>query len=105
MAKETVQAVRLAELEAARKEQEALKRRDTIILEAEQSAKEIVNSIAQQALDKAEQRKTAAMKAGMDLLATAKVKSEQEVLIMKELALRKEEEAIRMILASVLHAS
>ena len=105
MAKETVEAVRLAELEAARKEQEALKRRDLIISEAERSAREIVNSTSQQALEKAELRKEAAKNAGTQLLEAAKAKSEQEVLMMKELALRKEEEAIRMILASVLHAS
>lgn len=105
MAIETVQAVRQAELEAVRKEQEALKRKEEIISEAERSAKELIDIRTKQALKHAEQKKAAATQTGKQLLAEAIEKSENEVLVMKEAALSREEEAIRRVLASVIHAS
>ncbi|MDF2511851.1 MAG: hypothetical protein K0S04_1717 [Herbinix sp.] len=105
MAKETVQAVRQAELDATVKEQEALKRKETIISEAERRARELIDSITKQALEQAKQKQAAANQKGAELLEAAKLRSENEVSLMKEMALQKEEEAIRMILASVIHAN
>lgn len=105
MAKETVQAVRQAELEAAGKEQEALKRKDTIILEAERGAKELIATMTKKALEKAELRKATATQVGIELLEAERQKTDSEVLLMKETALRKEAQAIQLILASVIHAS
>ncbi len=104
MAKETVEAVRQAELNAARKEQEASGRREAIISEAEHNARELVNSRTKQELEKAEQRKAAADQKGAELLEEARLKAEQEAAFMKEMALQKEGEAIRLVLASVIHA-
>lgn len=105
MAKETVQAVRKAELNAAQKEKDALIRKEEIIAEAGQNAKAFITSMTKQALDKAEQDLAAANKRGTELTEAAKLKAESEVLIMKEMAQRKEEAAISLILSSVIQDS
>lgn len=102
MAKETVQAVRQAELLAAQKEKDALLKKEVIIAQAEQNAKNLITSTTKQALDKAEHNLNTANLRGQEMLQAAGVKAEGEVLIMKEMAQRKEEAAIKLILSSVI---
>lgn len=102
MAKETVQAVRQAEINSIEKEKEALQKRTNLISEAEQSAKELINSLTKQGLDKAERDLKEAGRKGTELINTSKMKAESEILIMKELAIRKEDAAINLILSKVI---
>ena len=103
MAKETVQAVRQAELDALQKEREALQKKDSIIAEAEQQAKLIINSSIKQAMEKAENDFAKAKQHGEEIANAARLKAEDEVLLMKEMASRKEEAAIKLVLSSVLY--
>lgn len=103
MAKETVQAVRQAELNALQKEREALQKKEEIIAKAQQQAKEIINSKVKQAMEKAESDFAKAKQRGEEIANAARVKAEDEVLIMKEMVGRKEEAAIKLILSSVIY--
>ena len=103
MAKETVQVVRQAELNAVQKEKDALQRQEAIISEAEQNAKGLITSITKQALDQAEDNLSAANQKGIKIMETAKIKAESELLIMKEMAQRKEQAAIDLVLSYVIH--
>jgi UDP-N-acetylmuramyl tripeptide synthase len=102
MAKETVQAVRQAEILAAQKEKDALLRKDEIIAQAGQNAKALVTSMTKQALDKAGHNLAAADQRGKEMLEAARLKAESEVLVMNEMVQRKEEAAIKLILSSVI---
>lgn len=102
MAKETVQAVRQAEINSIEKEKEALRNKSIIISEAEQNAKELINSLTKQALDKAERDLSETKLRNTELINAAKNKAESEILIIKELAQRKEEAAINLILSKVI---
>jgi vacuolar-type H+-ATPase subunit H len=55
MAKEAVQAVRQAEINAADIEKEAIRKKEVIISESQQKAKEIIADMTRQAQAKAEQ--------------------------------------------------
>lgn len=105
MAKETVQAVRKAELNAAQMEKDALLKKETIISEAGQNARALITSRTKLAMEKAEQNLAAANQKGIDKIGAAKQKAENEVRLMKEMALRKEEAAINMVLSSVIHGN
>ena len=56
MAKETVQAVRQAEMNAAEMEKEAIKKKEVIIADTHLEANNLVNNIVRQATEKAEQK-------------------------------------------------
>jgi V/A-type H+/Na+-transporting ATPase subunit G/H len=105
MAKESVQAVRQAEINAAQKEKDALQEKERIITEAGQNAKTLITSMTKQAMEKAELKKTAANQKGIELLEAARLKAENEVLLMREMAQRKEEAAIKLVLSSVIHGN
>ncbi len=105
MAKETVQAVRQAELNAAQKERDVQLQKETIISEAGQNAKTLITSMTKQAMENAEQSLATANKKGNEMIMAAKLKAENEVLLMKEMAQRKEEAAINLVLSSVIHGS
>jgi vacuolar-type H+-ATPase subunit H len=102
MAKETVQAVRQAELNAAQKEREANEKKEAILSEAQLNAKTMISTMTKEALEKAERNLTLANERGVEMLEAAKKKAESEVLLMKEMAQRKEEAAINLVLATVI---
>jgi vacuolar-type H+-ATPase subunit H len=102
MAKETVQAVRQAELNAAQREREAIQKKETLISEAQLNAKTIVSSMSKEALEKAERNLALANERGIEIMEAAKLKAEKEVLLMKEMAQSKEEAAINMVLSNVI---
>jgi vacuolar-type H+-ATPase subunit H len=102
MAKETVQAVRQAELNAAQTEREANEKREAILAEAQLNAKTMISSMTKEANEKAERNLTLANERGIELLENAKKKAESEVLLMKEMVQNKGEAAINLILATVI---
>ena len=103
MAKESVQAVRQAELNAAQTERYALQRKEEILSEAGQKAKVLITSMTKQALDKAEYNLSAANQKGFEMMENAKIKAEGEALVMKEMVRSKEKAAINLVLACVIH--
>lgn len=105
MAKETVQAVRQAELNAAQIERDAVLQKEAMISDAGLNAKTLITSMTKQAMEKAEQDLAAAVKRGNQMLEEAKTKADNEVLLMKEMALMKEEAAVNLILSNVIHGS
>lgn len=105
MAKETVQAVRQAELNAAQKEKDAILRKEEILSKARQDASEMIASMTKDAREKAEAKIKAAELQGSKMLEDAKLKAESEVLIITEMAKRKEEAAINLVLTTVINES
>lgn len=102
MALETVQAVRQAEVKAAQMEKDALQRKEEIISKADQDAKALIHSLTKQAAKKAEEDLAEAKKRGQEQLEAARLKAENEAMILKKMAQRKEETAIHLILSSVI---
>lgn len=102
MAKETVQAVRQAELSAAQIEKNAIVKQDEILTGAQQKAKEILKSTTKEAQKKAELELQEAEKTGAELVEAAKVRAEKEILLMKEMTKSKEQAAINLILSEVI---
>jgi len=103
MAKETVEAVRQAELNAAQKEREAFQKKELILSEAQQNAKSMVSSITKEALLKAERNLALANQQGLERMEASKLKAVSEVLLMKEMAQRKEEAAIKLVLLTAIN--
>lgn len=103
MAKETVQAVRQAEINAAKMEKEAFQKKEAILENAQRNAGQLVAEMTKKALEKADKDLAAANRRGQERLESSKVKAENEILIMKELAERKETEAIDLVISSVTH--
>lgn len=105
MAKETVQAVRQAELNAAQKEKDALMRKEEILSEARQNASNLIASMTKDAQEKAAAKLKAAELESSKMSETAKLKAESEVMIIKEMAKRKEDAAINLVLTTVINES
>ncbi len=102
MAKETVQAVRQAEMNAAEMEKEAIKKKEVIIADTHLEANNLVNNIVRQATEKAEQKLALAEEKGKELFEAARQKAEKEVALLKEIAGNKEEAAISIILSNII---
>ncbi len=101
MAKETVQAVRQAELNAAEKEKEALQKKESILTKAQQDAKEMVASKVSETQMLSEKKLKNANDQGEERLEAAKRKADQEVLILQEMVRNKEQAAIDFIISSL----
>ncbi len=102
MAKETVQAVREAELKAVQLEKDAAINRDTILLKANEEAKELIASKTKEARVKAEQELGKSQQEGEKLLVSAKQRAEKEILLLKEMVKSKEQVAIDLVLSEVI---
>jgi len=102
MAKETVQAVRQAELNAVQIEKDANTQREAILLEAQQNAKTMITSMTKEAIAKAESDLGAAKHQGTETLEAAKLRAETEVLLIKEMIKEKEQSAIDLVLSNVI---
>jgi len=102
MAKETVEAVRQAELRAQEKEKEALQKKEAIISEAEKKAKELIASMVKEANAKADKDLANARTRADEIIKEARAKSEKEIVLVKELAKMKEESAINLVLSEVI---
>jgi vacuolar-type H+-ATPase subunit H len=103
MAKETIQAVRQAELNAAQIERDAVQRKESIISDAALKAKTLTDSMTKAAKEEAANRLSSAIKQGEELQEAAGNRAENEVMIMKQLASSKEEAAINFVLSSVIN--
>lgn len=103
MAKETVEAVRQAELNAAQKERDAFHKKETILSEAQQNAKSMVTSMTKEALIKAERNLALANQQGIERMEASKLNADNEVLLIKEMAHRKEEAAIKLVLSTAIN--
>ena len=102
MAKETVQAVRQAELNAAQIEKDATAEKDAILSKAQEDAKISVTSITKDALAKAKQDLEQAEVQGAELMEFAVQRVEQEILMLKEMVKSKEQAAIELVLSQVI---
>lgn len=102
MAKETVQAVRQAELNATEKERNALLEKEKILSEAQQEAKALLARMTEQELNAAERNLVLANQQGVEKMEAAKKRAEKEVILMKEMAKNKEEAAINLVLSNVI---
>jgi vacuolar-type H+-ATPase subunit H len=102
MAKETVQAVRQAELNAAQIERDAIEKKDTLLSDAQQNAKMLVTSRTKEAFLKAERNLVLANEQGAQLLQSAILKADNEVLLLKEMVKGKEQVAIDKVLSSLI---
>ncbi len=102
MAKEAVQAVRQAEMNAADIEKEAIRKKEVIITKAQQKAGELIAGMTSQAATKAEQNLALAEQKGKELLEAARQKAEDEVMLLKGIAKNKEEAAISIVLSNII---
>jgi V/A-type H+/Na+-transporting ATPase subunit G/H len=103
MAKETVQAVRQAELNAAQLEKDAIQQKEAIISEAVNNAKVMISTMTKEAKDEAEHKLDLANRKGIEMLEAAKTRAESEALLMNQMAQSKEEAAINLILSNVIY--
>lgn len=101
MAKETVQAVRKAEVNAERMVKEALSKKEAIISEATQKAKELSASMLKETQMNAEKEIKDAVLRSNHILEEAKKKAEKEVQLLIELAKGKEQAGIDLVVSNV----
>lgn len=102
MAIETVQAVRQAELNAEQKEKDAMLKRDAILADAEHNSKIMITTMTRSALTKAEHDIADAQNQGTEMMEAARIKAKNEVQLIKQILQRKEQEAIKLVLSSVI---
>ncbi|MDD3014862.1 MAG: hypothetical protein PHC34_14260 [Candidatus Gastranaerophilales bacterium] len=102
MAKETVQAVRQAELNAVQLENEALQKKEAMLSESMQNAKVMISSMTKEAIKLAEEKITNANAQGAQIMEAARQKAEKEVLLMGEIVRNKEQAAVEQVLYSII---
>lgn len=102
MAKETIQAVRQAELNAVNMEKDAIQKKEEILAKAHKEAGIILTTRIKQANEEAEHNLVSANEQGTKLMEKAKQRVNNEVTAMKEIAKDKEEAAINLVLSSVI---
>ena len=101
MAKETVQAVRQAELNAANIEKDAAVKTESIVSKALEDSKLLVAARTKEALFNADEMKKQAQSEGAALIESAVLRAEQEILLLKEDVKIKEKAAINLILSEL----
>lgn len=101
MAKETVQAVRQAELKAAQIEKEAIEKREIILQKAKEEAKKIISSAEKEDRDLSLKDLEKVQSQGTELMKTAVQRAEREILLMNEMVKRKEPAAIDLVLSEI----
>lgn len=102
MAKETVKAVRDAEMKAAQLEKDAVTSREAILLKANEDAKTLISSKTKEARSSAELELSKSQQEGEELLISAKQRAEKEILLLKEMVKSKEQAAINLVLSEVI---
>lgn len=102
MAKETVQAVRQAELNAAQIEKDATVMSDELLSKAQEDAMISISSIKKDALAKAKQDLEQAERQGLELMEKAVKSTEKEILLLKEIVKSKKQAAIDLVLSEVI---
>jgi V/A-type H+/Na+-transporting ATPase subunit G/H len=102
MAKETVEAVRQAEIQAAQIEKDSFDKRDKIIIKAQEQKDEMILSIKKEVANKAKQGLEKAKKDGASEMVIAIEKAENEIVMLKEIVKKKEQAAIDYVLSEVI---
>lgn len=101
MAKETVKAVRDAEIAAEKLIKESLEKKDAILSEARKKAGKILADMTDEAQKKAENDIKDAVRRSELIIEEAKKEAEKEVRQLIEMAKTKEEDAINLVISSV----
>lgn len=102
MAKETVDAVRQAELRAAQAEKDAAAKSEEIIKKAQQDAKELIVDMTKEAAKKADGELLQAREKSEKVMADALLRAEKEVLFLREMVKSKEKAAREMVISEVI---
>lgn len=102
MAKETVEAVRQAELNAAKLENEALMKKEQMIQEAMEEAKSLLSSRTKEALVNSARELEKTSIDSDNLMKEAIFRAEQEIILLKDLVNSKEKAAIDLVLCEVI---
>ena len=101
MAKETVKAVRSAELSAVQIEKEAEQKKEAILLEAQQNAKSIIVSMTKEAQSKAERGLLEAQEQGVAIMEAGKQRAMNQIRLLTEMVKNKEQAATQLVLSNV----
>jgi V/A-type H+-transporting ATPase subunit G/H len=101
MAKETVQTIRKAEIAAVDAEREALKKKEAILLEAQQKARDMAAAMVNGAQDKAQKEYDKAIEKGKAMTEAARLGAEKEIAVLKEIVKSKEQTAIDLVISTV----
>jgi V/A-type H+-transporting ATPase subunit G/H len=102
MAKETVEAVRQAEINAAKLEYEATMNKEEMIQKALEDAKSLLSTCMKEALATSAKELEQTSIANDNLMKEAVLRAEQEINILKELVKSKEEAATLLVLGEVI---
>lgn len=102
MARETLDAVRQAELNALKLEREAELKKDEIIQKAKEDAKILISSRTQEVKQQASQKLKVAEEQGQRFMEEAVNKATQEIQMLKEIVQGKKQTAISHVLKEVI---
>ena len=102
MAKETIDAVRQAELAAEQTEKAAVQEADRLVAQAKLDAKQAVADLTKSAKEKAQAELSAARRQGDELIAKAVAEVQQDCSRLRETAAAKDAEATTAILAELI---
>lgn len=102
MAKETIEAIRQAELAAEQTEKDAAGQAEDIVAKAQQTAKDTIATLTQQAKSVAAQAAKQAGKQGEDMAAAALREAEQELTALRETAKEKTPGAVARVLSELI---
>lgn len=100
--KDTVDAVRQAELKAMEMEKEVLKQKEEIINKAHSDAKELKDSIIKKALENVDNKLLEVEKRNEEVMNEYKKDAQKEVMLLKENVKNKEAAAIKAVLSEVI---
>ncbi len=103
MAKESVDAIREAELKAAQIEKEAINEKNAILLKAEEEAEKIISSMTEKALSQYEDELKKAQMQGESYMEAAVLRAERQISLMQDAVREKEKEVIKLILSEVVN--
>lgn len=102
MAKETVEAVRHAELNAAKVENEATLKKEQMIQNALEDVKSLLSTRTKEALASSARELEKTSIVSDNLMKEAIFRAEQEIILLKELVNSKEKAAIDLVLCEVI---
>lgn len=102
MAKESVDAIREAELKAAQIEKEAMNEKNAILLKAEEEAEKIISSMTENAYAQSQEQLKKAHEQGEAYMEAAVLRAERQISLMKDVVREKEQEVINLILSEVI---
>lgn len=102
MAMDTIQTVKQAELQASQSERAAHVKGDELISKAISDAKALVTSMTREALIEAQNNIEKAKRQSSVMIEQVVERTNKEVMLLKELSKKKEQEAIRMVCSHII---